>query len=314
MRHSNPSTLLLICALACFTHSAMNAYAHAPLSEDVARHSEHLIDHPDDAPVLLERARLQRLDGNAEHALHDLDHALTLAPEDRRLRFERALTLADLHQDVEAISILDGLIRESEGGAGALILRARLHSRMGRDVVALLDLDRALEIDKSLTTYLTRGKILERLDQVDRAAAGYRDAAASLGDAPILLRALARVETRRGNYDAALDAIDRGAKRASVKTLWYLDRADVLELASRHVDAREMRIRALAAADKALAVRATPLNHTARARALLAADRCTEALLHARLAHDRAPSLALTRDTLQRAKDCGSPVSAATAP
>ena len=78
MRHSNASKYLLICALAAFTPSAMNAYAHSPLSEDIARHSEHLADHPDDAPVLLERARLQRLDGNAEHALHDLDYALVL--------------------------------------------------------------------------------------------------------------------------------------------------------------------------------------------------------------------------------------------
>jgi tetratricopeptide (TPR) repeat protein len=121
-----------------------------------------------------------------------------------------------------------------------------------------------------LDLYLARGKLQESTGQQGAAAAGYQNGISRLGRAPSLINSLIRLQIAQGQHSAALDVINEELRRAPIKTLWMLRRAEVLAAMGQVPQAESELERALAEANRVLEEKLTGVHLLSRARVLIA--------------------------------------------
>jgi tetratricopeptide (TPR) repeat protein len=290
-------------ALVCAALAASATSAHPPVRHEIDALSDALMKEPERADLLLERARLLRVDRDGAAALADLDRARELAPQDRGVALERGLTLSLLGRDAEAEAELTRFLQSGPGAGAAFAERARLRARSGRSEEAIADYDAALELEPRVDLYLERGELLESQGHLAEAAGGYRAGLEATHGALLVRLALIRVETARGQHAAALALVDEQLGRAGVKTEWYLRRAEVLAAAGDASGARGARESALVEANRALEARPTAINLVARARVNLALERIPAARRDLELALERSPRFREARALLDELAD-----------
>lgn len=124
---------------------------------------------PDNQEALEMRAYIYTEQGDYKAARADYEHLLKLAPQ----HFSGRLGLAMLNQKEgklkEALAILDGMVNEKGEGTSLLtapqhavvyVARAEVQQAMGRQSMALMDLEEAIRLDASCPeAYLMRGQI-----------------------------------------------------------------------------------------------------------------------------------------------------------
>jgi tetratricopeptide (TPR) repeat protein len=288
----------LAVAAAVLLLSCAGARAHPGLHHDIARATEAIEKEPGRADLYVERARLERLDDQLEGALADLQQAERLDPGNARAAAEQGMTLSALRRDTEAERELSrGLAHGASGGA-LLAERARVRARLGRPREAVADYTAALDLQPEIDWYVERGALQERVGDLPAAAAGYREGCARAGGAVVLELALIRVETARGRYDAAREVVDRQLAQASVKTDWYLRRADLLEAGGQAQAARQDRERALEEANRALEANATGIHLLSRAKVQVALGKTQEARQDLELVLQKSPRFTEARELL----------------
>jgi tetratricopeptide (TPR) repeat protein len=243
--------------------------AHPGHHADVAVLTEKISLEPGAAHLYLERAIRERLMGNPEGALQDLDHAALLAPSDARILAERGLALAELGCDVEADADLTRSLEDAHPTAPVFAARARLRASAGRLDEAIVDYSGAIALRPDPDLYLARGRLLEKGGRLVEAAQGYREGLERLSGAASLRDALVQVEVARGSFQSALLLLDEEIARAPLKTRAYLQRAEILAAAGFTQDARADLERAVEEHQRGGGRNKSSLARITRVRALL---------------------------------------------
>jgi tetratricopeptide (TPR) repeat protein len=278
------------------------AIAHSDVDPEIAEITAELVDQPNDVKLLLRRGQLYRFNGKFTESLQDLEQAWLLAPDNRQVALARCRTLMALGRNSEAEAALDKYL-EGESGSSrvvALVERAHLYADTDRANLAIADFSEALQLYPTVELYLVRGHLQEGLGQLDVAVAGYVEGLSRLQHASILRRELIRVKTAQGHYPEALTLIDKELAAASVKTEWYLRRAEVLAAMGQTAAAKLAQEQALKEANRVLAKRPNALKRLARAKVYQALGQLEEAKQDLRLAVQTAPRLTEAQDLLKK--------------
>jgi len=279
--------------------AATAAVAHPGLHHDIAGASAAIDKEPMKADLYVERAFLERLDEEYDAALADLDHARALDPANLRVAAERGMTLSAVGRDTDAEAELSRFIRQG-GTAPTFAERAKVRQRLGKNREAVSDYASAIALRPDIEFYIERGTLQESLGDLAAAAAGYRDGRAKLGEAVTLDLALIRVETSRKRFASALELIDEQLGRASVKTEWYLRRADVHAAAGSVKQAQADREAALREADAAVLRTGSGLQLYSRAKVQAALGRIEGAKQDLELVLEKSPRFAEAREMLAK--------------
>lgn len=290
----------LALAIGCFGFIQL-ATAHSGLDSEIQEITEKLIKDPDNVDLLVLRGQVYRSNGKYIESLLDLERAWLLNRENRTVVLQRALTLSALGRDKEAESALDYFLQEESDPKRvfALAERANIHARNGQTELAISDFTSAIQLQPTIELYLIRGKLQESLGKLEDAAGGYQDGLAKLGDAILLKKGLIRVRMAQNQYSEALALVDEEIAGSSVKTSWYLKRAEILGHMGRPDEAKLANEQALAEANRVLGKRQTAMQLLARAQVYQAMGRIEEAKNDLRVAIQKTPHFDEANDLLR---------------
>lgn len=268
--------------------------AHSGMDPEIEELTELLTKDPDNVDLLVRRGQVYRSNGKFFESLKDVERAWLLDRENQIVILERAMTLSALSRDQEAEAALDSFLQDLSHPKRvfALAERAHIRARTGRLELAIADFTSAIQLQPTIELYLIRGKLQENLGKFEAAAEGYRDGLAKLGDAILLKKGLIRVQIAQNQYGQALALINEEAARSSVKTSWYLQRADILAKMGRSEESRRTYAQALSEANRILGKRSTAMQLLARAKVFHAMGRVEEAKRDLREAIEKAPRFA----------------------
>lgn len=250
------------------------AWAHPGYSREIETLSERIADAPDAAiAARVRRAELLRRDGHLRAAAADLRVVLEAQPEHRAARFQRALVLIARRRDRAALTELDFLLTppaDATAGdprhSGEFASRAELHARAGRLAAARRDYDEALARHPTPELALARAEIDVRREDLDAAAAGYREVLPALRGAVVVRLALVDLERRRGAPRAAIAELDLLLRASPQRPDWWLLRGELLDDAEDPKEALGARLTALAYIEAAVSTRPTKRNLKVRAQ------------------------------------------------
>lgn len=291
----------LLFALAVLV-AAASADAHEGLKAEIQALDARIAASPGAAELLVERARLRRLDGDPAGGMVDLARAAALAPRLRDMLLERGLTELALGQKASAEADLSRFLGSGPPSLVALAARGKIREDDKRLALARADYDAALKLRADPDLFLARGRVDEALGQLDRAAAGYEEGLRALSGAVSIRIPLIHVEHARRRFDRAIVWIDEAMATSPLKADWLLLRAEEHASAGRAAAATADREKALAELDATLARRSTDLARLSRARALLALGRDAEAARELEAIVARSPGLAGAQTLLTAAR------------
>jgi tetratricopeptide (TPR) repeat protein len=283
----------LTLALGC-VGSVQLATAHSGFDPEIAEITEKLTNDPDNVDLLIKRGQVYRSYGKFIESLQDLEQAWVLDRENRTVALQRALTLSGMGRDKEAEAALNYFLQDESDPKRVLALaeRAAIRERTGRVELAIADLTAAIQLQPNIELYLMRGKQQESLGKFDAAAAGYHDGLAKFGNAIVLKNGLMRVQIAQKQYGAALALIDEEVSRSSVKTPWYLQRAELLAIMGQPDASRLAYEQALAETNRLMGKRQTALHLVARAKILSAMGKREDAVRDLQEALKKSPRFA----------------------
>lgn len=279
--------------------------ADPPVSDELDALSARLATSPTDVDARLRRAETLLRMGEAETALDDVREAEVLAPDDGRTALLRAWCLLTLGDAEDALATLDdGAVERAPRPSEALALRARIAMRLGDDLSARRDLDRALETLAEPDLYLLRAEAERRLGLDD--GPGLTEGVIRTGSV-VLEAALVSSLTRTGQLDAALAVLDHAGLPEARRTL---TRARLLGALGRGVEARALAEDAVERTRERARARPTAAHHLELALALALAGDCggahehydAAATLSPRYAASEHAGLGSVRDAVSR---CG---------
>jgi tetratricopeptide (TPR) repeat protein len=238
-------SLIFVCALApavAGAHAGSHARIEA-LTLDLERR-------PGDARLWIERASEYLVDGDPVAALCDLDRVEALAPRRAELPLLRGSALLDLGRAAEAEEQLTRAIARAPAGDQAYTLRARARLALGRAREAAADFERSI----ALSTRPSPDQFIDWSRALARSGAAGSDGAidaldrglAALGPSVSLIEEAVRLECAAGEYEAALERIERHASAWGSSAARRARRGDVLRAAGREVQAQAEYTAALA--------------------------------------------------------------------
>jgi tetratricopeptide (TPR) repeat protein len=265
--------------------------AHSGLDPEIQEITEKLTKNPNSVDLLVSRGQVYRSYGKFNESLQDLERAWLLDRENRTVVLQRALTLSAMGRYGEAEAALDAFLQEKSDPKQILALaeRAAIRAKTGRVELATADLTSAIQLKPTMELYHFRGKLQESLGKLDAAAAGYHDGIAKLGDSIVLKNGLIRVQIAQKEYSQALALIDEEVARSSVKTPWYLQRAEILAIMGQPDASRLAYEQALSETNRMLGKRPTALHLVARAKILNAIGQRDDATRDLREALKKSP-------------------------
>ncbi len=163
--------------------------------------------------------------------------------------FQRMTAALRTHKLDELAALYTALIATKPDEAARYVNRANFYLASFQRSLALADLDKAVSLDGSVSTLLTRGGLLEMLGEKQKAAADFQAALAVDPSSKPALTGLGLLQIDAGQKDAALAPIDEHLATADEdKPDWLMIKAQLL---ARAHDADG----ALAAISEALAVK-----------------------------------------------------------
>lgn len=281
----------------------LHATAHPGYDARIAAVSEDVAAHPEDRALRLRRVELLRRAGHLHDALADLRILARDDPHDPAMQIERALVRIAQGRTRSAERDLDAAIAAGASSVTAHAKRAELREADGRLAAAGEDLDAAIALGGTPDLYLDRARIHIAAGDHDAAAEGLAEGCAALSNPVVLQLALLDAERHRGRAAEALTVADGLLVAAPRRADWVLLRAELLVELGREGEALAERLRALAFANAAMALRPTALHQLTRARVYLALGVPKAALADLERAAVLAPELPQTQDLLRRAKE-----------
>jgi tetratricopeptide (TPR) repeat protein len=144
-------------------------------------------------------------------ALKECNNLIRIAPEMADIHQVRGGLLMELGRNAEALTELNqALDNNPTAPAQALTVRALIYCKLGNSVAAILDTDRAIELDPNLSwSYAIKSKALYQQGMFQHA---YETAAKSIDLDPLQIDGLAqkaKAAFRLGNFDDALEECNK---------------------------------------------------------------------------------------------------------
>lgn len=225
-------------SLGCFA-----LLAHGPVHEQIRILDAQLATSPADAPLLVRRAELYRLDGGLSNAVADLKAAARLQPELEALWWVRSRVRLDLGEMEGAVDDLTRLIGRQPGNAGAFAERGRAHEARQRFAEAAADYSEAIRLMSSPDPdlYLARARAERRRGPGHLATAlrGLDEGITRLGPLVTLQLEAVDLEVALGRTDEAVRRLRLLAGRSARKEVWLVREAEILQAAGHAEEAEK---------------------------------------------------------------------------
>lgn len=233
------------------------ALSHAGFDDEIDELTERIGADPDNAELYWLRGDVNRIYEHWDRALSDFEVARRL---DRKL-YKTDLGIGRTYYDQglynEAISHLTRFLAREPGNIRGLQTRARARHQLGQYQQAVTDYTVAIEQfqpPKKPTPefYLKRAQSQEASGgrHIDDAIEGLEEGLQVLGPIITMELYIVELQTKYGQYDAALQRMDRIIDRSARKDAYLLRRSDILKQAGRSDEARQDLYSALDALDK----------------------------------------------------------------
>jgi len=219
--------------------SPFSARAHGDFQARVAAASARIEAQPS-VDDYVARSALLRRHGDLSAALADLERAERLDPTRVDVGLHRGrLALAAGHPE-QAVEPLERLLAETPNHPEANLALARVLARLGRSRAAADHYTRAIENTPVAipARYLERADALLAAGEPATALDGLDEGLERLGPIIALATRAIEIERAQGRVDAALARLDQLASLASRQETWLVRRAEILEEAGRHGEAR----------------------------------------------------------------------------
>lgn len=219
------------------------AVAHGDLHEQIVAISQRIQAEPSNAALVLRRAELYREHEQWPQADADYDRAGRLAPANPAVSLGRGkLYLAMGKLDAARVSLDSVLVAQPEH-VDALATRAQVLQARGEHEAAAADFARAIANASSPEPdfYLGRAGSLSaaRPARDDEALASLDAGVARLGKLPTLSLAAIELQARRGEFDDALQRLDKLREGQARQEAWLERRGDILMAAQRPDEASQ---------------------------------------------------------------------------
>lgn len=220
----------------------LDVVAHGDVHDQIVLLSKALEADPHNAILLLRRADLHRLDEDWEAALADCEASAAAAPGDPGPDWVRGRIHLAAGRATEAEASLTRFLMRRPEHVAARVERAVARTRLGRSEDAVADYSRAISLAQAPDPdwYLQRSRLLSAMvpPRLQEATRGLDEGIRKLGPLVVFEDAAADLEVSQGRFEAALQRIDRCARRAGRNERWHLRRGEILAQAGRTPEAR----------------------------------------------------------------------------
>ena len=242
----------VLALLACLLEGAgTNLFAHGDLHERIRIASEQIKEEPRNAALYLKRAELHRNHRQWAEAMADYERAFELDSNMLIVELGRGKTLLESGQFGEAKAALDRFLSKEPKHAGALITRARTLAQMNQPLAAADDFTKGIaqssKVEPGFYTERARALAAAGKGKLKEALEGLDEGMKRLGPLITLQSLAIDLELKRDNYNGALARVDQVVAMLPRKDAWLARRAQILEQAGRHAEAREACLEALKA-------------------------------------------------------------------
>jgi tetratricopeptide (TPR) repeat protein len=219
------------------------ARGHAELLIQIEEVTKEIERDPKNPELYLKRGELRRqhVEWDLSHA--DYDRAQALAPNLAVVDILRGRVYLDSGWPLSALACLDHFLANQPRHPEALIVRARIRTRLGMRLSAARDYDGAITLSPEAVPdlFIERAQVLaasgqEYLPEVMR---GLDEGIAKMGSLVTLQLFAIDVEMRQKNYDGALARLEKIAEKSPRKETWLVRRGEILQQAGRPDEARQ---------------------------------------------------------------------------
>jgi len=235
--------LLLLLSTTVFSSSASG---HAGVDDEIQRVTRLIRQDPSKPQLYLQRGDLYRIHQDWNLALADFQKAKQLDATAAAVELGLGRTRLEQGSPQQALAHLDHALALQPGNVRALVTRAKAWRALDNPLAAAADYHRVIE------HFPVSGKALpEYYLECARAYAAAGDAYIGealhcldeglqvLGKLQTLALYAVELETRRGDFDAALSRLDSLLAHAKRKEFLLLERGDILIAAQRNPEARQ---------------------------------------------------------------------------
>ena len=217
--------------------TAFDAFAHGPIHVRMDRVSKRIAESPLDAGLYVERALLHREHGELPEAQRDLEHSLTLQPDDPVAQTSLARVLLERGSAAEALTRATRVLTTEPTHPGARLVEARALVRTGEAEAAIASFDRLIAQLKrpSPDLILERKQVVLTADPLakERALRGLERGIGKLGLLVTLALPAIELERELGRVDRALKKVAGLRKQSGRPTLWWVLESEILVEAKR---------------------------------------------------------------------------------
>ncbi len=146
-----------------------------------------------------------------DHALTDLDRAISLAPSARAFHL-RALAHALRHDLDSALRDFDEVVRLDPQSSEAYLHRGLTYFDRGESDQAMADFDKSIGLSPNAPAYTSRGRLFFHIKDLEKATADYQEALRLDSGYADVYVGLAELALHRGDYDLAFEQLNRAIR------------------------------------------------------------------------------------------------------
>lgn len=250
---SGPGRRVVFACLLSAAFAPPIAFAHGDLHEQIVAISQRIAADPSNANLILRRAELHREHEQWQQADADYDLAGKLAPDNPAIGLGRGKLYLAMGKLNAARMSLDGVLGARPTHVDARATRAQVLQALGEHEAAAADFAQAIANASSPEPdfYLGRAKSLSaaRPARDDEALASLDAGITRLGKLPTLSLAAIDLQVKRGEFDDALQRLDKLRESQPRQEAWLERRGDILMAAQRSDEAMQAWRDAIAALD-----------------------------------------------------------------
>lgn len=232
--------LVCTCSAVLLCLLPSRVWSHPDLIEQIDRLSTELKQTPPNPSLYLQRAEVYRQHGQYAEALADVETAHRVGADGTLVHLARCKIYVDSNKPMEAVQEANALLAVAPSHPETLALRARCRVALQQTNEALADYSLAIRnyphpepdlVLERMRLQLAAGKTAKAITDLDQVLQ-------RVGPAIQLQTAAIDCERIAKNYEAALHRVESILARMPVKEPWLLQRAEILEEASRESDAQ----------------------------------------------------------------------------
>ena len=238
-------------ALLCGCSVGSTVLGHGDTHERIEALSDSLKQNPDHVASLLERADLYRRHRDFDEALADLRRVRLLSPTSNAVRYLTGLTLLEQGELKEAEVELKAFVSRSPISPRGYLALARVFTQQERHLSAAQAYELVVENQTTPTPdhYLARAHAYRAAGKpyLTRALEGLEEGIESMGPLITFQRLAVEIAVDQGNYQDAIDRVDKVLQTIGRKETWLVRKANILSLSGRKEEAEHQFLLAIRA-------------------------------------------------------------------